>query len=197
MGDPRRQKNKYSKPPHPWEAGRIESERKLVKQYGLKNKKEIWKAVSLMKKYKRQAKKTIASQSSQGKVEEKQLLNSLARYRILAESAKVEDVLDLSVEAFLDRRLQSVVVRKGLARTPTQARQFIIHGHIGINQAKVDRPSYLVHFEEEGAIQFLKKSPFVDEEHAERTAGRVKKKEVVVENKSVEKVEEKEEKNEG
>lgn len=44
----------------------------------------------------------------------------------------------------LERRLDALVLRSGLARTVYQARQSVVHGHIEVNGAKVDRPSYRV-----------------------------------------------------
>ncbi|MCL2553038.1 MAG: 30S ribosomal protein S4 [Actinomycetia bacterium] len=42
----------------------------------------------------------------------------------------------------LERRLDALVLRSGLARTIYQARQMVVHGHIEVNGRKVDKPSY-------------------------------------------------------
>jgi small subunit ribosomal protein S4 len=42
----------------------------------------------------------------------------------------------------LEMRLDAIVLRAGLARTIYQARQMVVHGHITIDGAKVDKPSY-------------------------------------------------------
>jgi small subunit ribosomal protein S4 len=44
----------------------------------------------------------------------------------------------------LERRLDNVVYRLGFATTRAQARQFVTHGHVQVNGAKVDRPSFAV-----------------------------------------------------
>src|SRR3954463_12522558 len=44
--------------------------------------------------------------------------------------------------SLLERRLDSVVHRAGLARTIYQARQLVVHGHFTVDGKKVDRPSY-------------------------------------------------------
>jgi small subunit ribosomal protein S4 len=44
----------------------------------------------------------------------------------------------------LERRLDNVLYRLGFASTRAQARQFVAHGHVRVNGAKVDRPSYAV-----------------------------------------------------
>ena len=55
MGHPRKARKKYDTPPHPWNADRIKEENKLLQKYGLKNKKEIWKAETTVKRYRRDA----------------------------------------------------------------------------------------------------------------------------------------------
>ena len=181
MGDPKRQKKKYKKPYHPWQAARIEEERELNKKYAFKNKQEIWRSVSLLRDFKKQAKNLIASATEQSKKEGKQLLDKLSRLKILPDGSKVEDVLDIDVNTILNRRLQTQVFKKGLARTPSQARQFITHGHIAINNAKVNVPSYLVSTEEEQSINFLSSSSLSKEDHPERiTEKKEKTKEVKV-----------------
>lgn len=179
MGDPKKPKAKFSKPSHPWQATRLEQEKKLVRDYGLKSKKEVWKAFSFLKQIKAQAKKLIASTTEQTKKEEKQLLEKLARLNILQKGAKIEDILDIDVEAILKRRLQTIVFQKGFARTPIQARQFIVHGHIAVNENKVNVPSYMVPVEEEGKILFVKKSKLSNDEHPERVVVRKEKSKIV------------------
>ena len=168
MGDPRKLKKKFSKPSHPWQATRIQEEAVLVKDYALKNKKEIWKAASLVKKYKTKTKEIIASQSTQAKKEEKQILDKLIKLNLLSPNSKIGDVLDLGITTVLERRLQTLVYKKGLARTPAQARQFVVHGHITVNGMGVNLPSYLVPIEEEPFIAFFQNSSLKDEEHPER-----------------------------
>ena len=52
MGDPKKQRKKYTTPRHPWQRDRLDEERQLLKDYGLKNKKELWKFESLLRKFK-------------------------------------------------------------------------------------------------------------------------------------------------
>ncbi|MFH1592608.1 MAG: 30S ribosomal protein S4 [Candidatus Woesearchaeota archaeon] len=168
MGDPKKPKNKYSRPSHLWQAKRIEDEKKLIESYGLKNKKEVWRSVSFLSKLKQQAKRLIASSTKQGEIEGKLLLDKLIRLNLVGKDAKIEDVLDIGVEAVFDRRLQTQVFKLGLARTPTQARQFIIHRHITIDGETVTVPSYMVKIKEEAHISFRENSKLKDEEHPER-----------------------------
>ncbi|MEM4222012.1 MAG: 30S ribosomal protein S4, partial [archaeon] len=133
MGHPRRLRKKYSTPKHPWQKDRIIQENKLVKEFGLKNKREIWIAKALLSKYLRIAKTLIGLSKEERLEKEKVLLNKLEKYGLVKKSAKLDDVLSISIRDVLSRRLQTIVWKKGLASTPKQARQFITHGHITLN----------------------------------------------------------------
>jgi small subunit ribosomal protein S4 len=76
------------------------------------------------------------------------------------ENATLDDILGLTEESYLERRLQTIVYRKGLARTIYQARQLIVHGHIAINGKRVTSPGYIVMKGEEDLIDFYPTSPF-------------------------------------
>lgn len=176
MGDPKKLKKKYSKPAHPWQKNRIEREKELVKKYGLRNKKELWKAESFRKKAADQVKKTVTNISEQGKKEKIQLLERLQRFGILQKSAKLDDVLSITTEDVLNRRLQTLVYENGLARSVSQARQFITHGHVVVGDKKITSPSYLVPLTFDNKIIFLKISSFNNVEHSEKTSTKKQKK---------------------
>ena len=161
MGHPRKARKKYDTPSHPWNADRIKQENKLVQKYGLKNKKEVWKAETMVKNYRRDARELLGMSSEHNAQERQQLLGHLTRYAILPESAKLEDVLNPTVEDVLRRRLQTVVHRKGLAYTAKEARVFVVHGHIAMNNKKIDSPSYLVKRGEEEQIGYYPGSPVI------------------------------------
>lgn len=168
MGDPRKHRRKYSTPGHPWQKDRIDRENKLSEDYGLKNKKELWRHDSMLKQFKTQAKDLISRDDKQAEIEQKLFMQRLEKLNFLSADSKLEKVLELKLENILDRRLQTMLVKKGLARTFTQARQFVVHGHITINGNVVDVPSYILNAAEESAIQFDSKSPLSDSEHPER-----------------------------
>lgn len=153
MGDPRKIRKKYQKPKHPWKADRMEEEKSILKAYGLKSKKEIWRAEALLRNYRRQARKLLVKQTELGKKEAKQLFDSLRRTSILKKDATLDDVLALKIKDVLDRRLQTIVHKKGLANTFKHARQLIVHGHVTIGERKVMAPSYMVKEKEEESIQ--------------------------------------------
>jgi small subunit ribosomal protein S4 len=132
---------------------RIEREKKLVKKYGLKNGKELWKVESLLRTFRRRARKLLTLKTEQAEIEKKQLLDRLSTLNVLKKSAGIDDVLVMKIEDILERRLQTIVQKTGLANTPKQARQFIVHGLITIGGNKVTSPSYLVKRNEEKDIK--------------------------------------------
>jgi len=174
MGHPKKHRRKYTSPPHPWQASRIEEERILFQEYGLKNKKELWKMGSMTKRFRDQAKRLIADTTEQGIKEKNQLIARLDKLNLIQSNA-IEDVLNLTVKDLLERRLQTFVYKKNLAKTINQARQFIVHGHIKVGENKVNVPSYLVTKEEEASITFLQKSNLSSEDHPERLKKETKK----------------------
>ena len=180
MGDPRKIRAKYSKPLHPWERFRIEDERILKRDYGLKNKKEIWKFISRVRKINSQVKKIVSRRTEQSAVEEKQLLDKLYTMGITEKDSKLDDVLGLDIKRILDRRLESVVYKQKLSNSIKQARQFIIHGHIKVGEKKVTIPSYIVLRGEENKINYVDGSSLSNAEHPERKIiGKERKKEEI------------------
>lgn len=129
---------------HPWEADRIKEENQLTKEYGLKKKTEIWKAVSMLKNWQTQAKNIVSLTGEQREKAEKILLTKLNKLGVLPEKATLDDVLGLTVREVLERRLQTVLYKKGMAHTPKHARQLIVHKKITVNGSKVSSPSYFV-----------------------------------------------------
>ena len=157
MGDPRKKRKQFQRPRKAFQRERIEKERDLKKTYGLKNKKELYRAETIVRTKRATARKLLALSLENRLKMEKELLDSLKKIGILRGSPSLDDVLLLTPEALLERRLQTIVWRKGFANTEKQARQFIVHGHIAINGKKVDRPSYIVHADEEDKINWYSK----------------------------------------
>ncbi len=170
MGDPKFVKKKFSKPSHPWQSARIEAETALSKEYGLKNKRESWKMGERIKMFKKQAKQITALKTEQAKKEEHLLLEKLYRLNLLQRGGNVtvDEVLNLTTKDMLERRLQTIVFKKGLAKSVKQARQFITHRHITVGGKLVTAPSYIVSAEEEPSISFIPKSALAKEDHPER-----------------------------
>ncbi len=165
MGDPKKRRKKYKTPKFPWRADVLQSELKLMGEYGLRNKRELWRFKTMLSNFRRMARMLLGMSGEERALRERQLLNKLKKYKILPENATLDDVLDLRVEDILERRLQTLVFRKGLARTIYQARQLITHGHIAIGERRVLSPSYLVLGDEEDLINYAPTSPLSNPEH--------------------------------
>jgi small subunit ribosomal protein S4 len=176
MGHPRKARKQYDTPSHPWNAARIKEEKKLVLKYGLKNKKEVWKAETTIKRYRRDARFLLGMETEHAEVEKAQLLNHIKKMGMLKADAKLEDILDLTVEDVLRRRLETIVHKIGIANTAKQARIFIVHGHIAMNGKKINAPGYMVKTGEEQTIGFYPGSPMekIQKELAKPTAAEEK-----------------------
>jgi len=160
MGDPKKPRKKWEGPKHPWIKERLLREIELMGKYGLRNKKEIWKAETLARYFRHRARQLLALPPEARAKEEKALLSKLYELGVLPENATLDDVLGLSTEHFLERRLQTIVYKKGLAKTIYQARQLIVHGHIAIAGRRVRSPGYLVKRHEEDLVDYAPTSPF-------------------------------------
>ncbi len=165
MGDPKKQRKKFETPRFPWRTDVLQSELKLLGQYGLRNKRELWRHETMLSKFRGIARSILGMPEKEGEKLKKQLLSRLNRLGILSENAALDDVLDLSIEDILERRLQSLVFHKGLAKSVHQARQLITHGHIAIGGKKVTSPSYLVLRAEEASIDYAPTSAVANSDH--------------------------------
>ena len=177
MGKPKFSRKKYETPSHPWQADRIKEENELSRKYGLKNKREIWKAQTALRRYRGQARGLLAKMGGdnpQIKKESEQLLMHLTRMNILPLNSTLDDVLALETEPILSRRLQTLTYLKGLANTPKQARQLISHGHIAIADRRTTVPSYMVTKDEESKIGYAANSPLNDLLHPARPSAEFK-----------------------
>ena len=144
MGDPKKQRKKYETPRHPWRRAQIQDELKLIGDYGLRNKKELWRYRTEISRIRGIARSLLAKTETERLRTEKELLSSLIQLGVLPEEATLDHVLDLDVTRLLERRLQTVVARTGMAKSMHHARQLIAHGHVQIGGRSVTTPSYLV-----------------------------------------------------
>jgi len=160
MGDPRRLKKKYKKPAHPFQKERIIEELEFLGRYGLRNKREFWKSRTMLANWRGIARHSRTLPKEQSLEVQQTLIKKLKRLGILGPEGEFDDVLLLTVEDVLKRRLQSLVFEKGLANTIYQARQYIVHGHVQVGNKKVNAPSYIVKKDEEDLISFVPSSPF-------------------------------------
>jgi len=161
------------------------AENEYMKEYGFKNKTEIWKTSSILGRFKKVAKDYISSTTKQSAKQSKELLAKLISLGLLSDTSLLNDILTLTEKDLMERRLQTAVCRLGLARTMRQARQLITHGHIKVNGIKITSPGYLVKKLEEANITFSENSSIGVIDHPERVKISAKKDEPKVEKKEV------------
>jgi len=138
MGDIKRKRKLFTRPRKIYDSVRIKEENELVERYGLKNKREVWKANTKVSMIRKRAKLLIS-----GNEDERQaFFNKL--FNMGLNTRSIEEVLALTKENWLDRRLQTFVFKKGLAKTPKQARQLIVHKNILVNGKIINSPSFIV-----------------------------------------------------
>jgi small subunit ribosomal protein S4 len=152
MGDPHKPKKSYHRPRRIWTSEQLNTELYIVGSYGLRNKRELWKAQTEIARIRNQARTLLSLPTELRYEKEKNLLSFLNRLGLIQESASLDDVLNLKIEDIIERRLQTVVMRKAKAKSPHQARQIVVHGHVSIGNRIVNLPGYLVKREEEPQI---------------------------------------------
>lgn len=144
---PIRKHKRYSKPKKLYDAALIKTENDLIKKYGLKTRREVWKADFAIGKIRNIAKTLITANDK----EKEKFVKRQAAKGFAVNS--IADVLALSKEDYLNRRLQSILIAKKLALTHNQARQLITHKHVKLNGTKIDSPGHLTTLEEEKSIE--------------------------------------------
>tara|TARA_Y100000310_G_C20544742_1_gene745064 strand:- start:200 stop:952 length:753 start_codon:yes stop_codon:yes gene_type:complete len=180
MGSPKKPKKKYKKPLQVWQSDLIDAQKILTKEYGLKNKKEIWRSEGFLKRLRDQAKHLTALDSEQSAKEKQQLISRIVKLGMIKSDATLENILNLEIKDILERRLQTIVFRKNIAKSVKQSRQFIVHGHISVDGVKMNVPSFLVPLDVETKIVFNPSSKLSSDQHPERVkeASRKEKKQL-------------------
>ena len=152
MGDPRKAKKTFRRPRMIWTADQLNAELYAMGSYGLRNKRELWKAQTEVARIRNQARALLALSAELRAEKERRLLNFLNRLGLAREDATLDDILNLKVEDLLERRLQTIVMKKTGTNSPYYARQIVTHGHVSVGNRKVNIPSYIVKAEEEPQI---------------------------------------------
>ncbi len=168
MGDPSRQRKSYETPRHPWRRDQLELELHLMGEYGLRNKRELWRYKTMLSEVRGIARSLLGSTAEERERIEREYLSKLSRIGVLSESATIDEVLDLGIRDLLERRLQTMVFRRGLAKTCYQARQLVSHGHIAIAGKIVSVPGYIVKRDEEQKLKYFSHSPLSKADHPVR-----------------------------
>ena len=165
MGGVKRQRKKYRSPKRPWDPTLLEYELRLVGEYGLRNKKELRKTEEMLRRIRSSARKLYVLPDEERIAKTREIVSKLVKYGIVEENVKLDDVLRLTVKDLLERRFQTIVFKKGLAKSIYQARQLIVHGHVVIGDRVVRKPGKLLTIEEEENVRLNPKSPLANPEH--------------------------------
>tara|TARA_Y100001947_G_scaffold142118_1_gene134147 strand:+ start:122 stop:736 length:615 start_codon:yes stop_codon:yes gene_type:complete len=160
MGDPKTPRRIWKKPKRPLNYNLMMDELKTLGTFGLKTKRELWKARTNLSKLRHQARSLLALRQEVRKEKEPVLINSLSKIGLVDKNSTLDAVLNLQVIDLLSRRLQTIVQRKLYFKTPYHARQAIVHGHIMIGDRIVTIPSYVVKIDEEPKIHLIPESSF-------------------------------------
>ena len=160
MGDPKTSRKAWKKPKRPLNYDLKMDELKTLGKFGLKTKQELWKTQTELSRVRLQARSLLALRQEERKRKEPILMESLTKIGLVDQSSTLDDVLNLQVNDLLSRRLQTIAQRKLFFKTPYQARQAIVHGHIMIGNDVVTIPSYVVKTEEETKIHLTSESRF-------------------------------------
>jgi len=176
MGYPGKSRKTFDTPSHPWQGARIGEEAELVRSYGLKNKREVWKVATTLRKYRREARKLlfdvqeVGERGEHAKFETQRFLDRLKRIGLIKHDSSLDDVLTLASEDLLERRLQTQVHKQGLANSAKHARQLIVHGHIAVAGRRVTIPSYVLPTSEQPLIGYYVGSPLREVDGSEKRA---------------------------
>ncbi|MFH0836690.1 MAG: 30S ribosomal protein S4 [Candidatus Aenigmatarchaeota archaeon] len=148
MGHPKKPRKQFKRPKRPYDKERFAREKKVIKDFGLRRKRELWKAEGQLRDFRRRSRELLAKPDDK---KQKELFDRLNKLGFKTE--KLDDVLTMKIEDFLARRLQTIVFKKGLAKTLKESRQLITHRHVLINNKRVWYPSFIVMPDEEGSIE--------------------------------------------
>ena len=160
MGDIKNFRKDWNKPKRPFNFDLKMEELKILGTFGLKTKRELWKARTELSRVRNQARSLLALRQEVREKEEPVLIHSLSRIGLVEQNATLDDVLNLEINDLLSRRLQTIIMKKFYFKTPYQARQAISHGHIMIGDRIVNIPSYVVKVDEEEKVKLTPESIF-------------------------------------
>ncbi|RLI99355.1 MAG: 30S ribosomal protein S4 [Candidatus Aenigmatarchaeota archaeon] len=164
MGDPKRLRRKWKRPRKTFNTARIAADKELKRDYGFRRKKEIWRLDYAFKHLMRRARKILATKDKEA---EEILMNKLIKMGLIEKKVHIEEVLNMTFEDLCERRLQTILFKKGLATTLKQARQFIAHKKVRVGEKMVNQPNYIVLKDEEDKIKLKEKKVKVVEKPKE------------------------------
>jgi len=145
----KRIKRKFKRPKRPWNSALIKEEKALMREYGLRTKRELWRAREILRQYRKRARDLIAAEDEKNT---KVIIDKMVKLGMLPKDSGLDDVLALDVNNILERRLQTIVSKRGIAKTVMEARQMITHGRVTVDGRRMKFPAYLIPAEKESKI---------------------------------------------
>ena len=159
----RNRSSTFRKPKRPFEKDRLDAEMKVVGEYGLKNKREVWRVQYVLSKMRSAARELLTKDEKDDDriFHGEALLRRMVRYGLLLDSErKLDFVLGLTSSKLMERRLQTKVFKQGLAKSIHHARVLIRQRHIRVGRQICDIPSFMVRTDSEKHIDFALTSRF-------------------------------------
>ncbi len=133
----------------------ITEELRLIGEYGLRNKRELWRYKTMLSKIRGIARSLLGKTEEERAKLQRVYITKMARLGLLTSDAALDDILDLDIKSLLEKRLQTVIYRRGFSKTVHHAREMIVHGHVQVGERVVTVPSYFVTKEDDAQIAVI------------------------------------------
>ena len=142
-------------PKKPFDKDRLINELRIVGVYGLRNKREVWRVQLTLAKLRKAARQllTLPQDDPRRQFEGDAIIRRIVKLGLLKENErKLDYVLGLTINQFMERRLQTLVAQRKIADSIHHARVMIRQRHIAIGKQLVNIPSFMVRVSSEQHI---------------------------------------------